>query len=553
MISVNYSKQKNFRNSAFLLVLVLFSIETAIAQIAPEKYFVKFTDKSATTFSLSNPQDFLSQKALDRRSSQSIAIDSNDLPVVEAYVQQIFNCGQINILYRTRWLNGVVIQTTDTAALNCIESLPIVDTADSRLLAGKKGSDRYFESIEITKDNEIQSYPIYGETEAQITQVNLQRLHNMGYRGNGMTIAVLDNGFRHVDTSSVFEPLFQENRIVATRDFVDPQNHDVYDDGGHGTDVLAMMGVDIGFQAIGAAPEAEYMLIVTEDNSGENIIEEYNWIAGAEFADSAGADIINTSLSYTEFDDPGQSHTYSELDGKTTVAARGANLAASRGMLIVVSAGNFGNDPWQKISTPADADNALTIGSVNEDGEWSGFSSLGPAADGDIKPNVVARGSQAAIPSATNIGQIERVTGTSFSSPLIAGAAACLWQGLPNFKWSEIKQAIEQSSSIYDNPNEQLGYGIPDFHKAYQLADAGLLSAEVINQSRNVKVYPNPARNFIDIEVIAPNPYTIYDARGSLIEIGRVEKQKRINLSDWAAGVYYLKINGQQFPVVVLE
>jgi len=384
-------------------------------------------------------------------------------------------------------------------------------------------------------------------------------MHTQGYVGQGMVIAVLDAGFYKADSLPAFDSLRINNQILGCRDFVTGDTL-VYEDYPHGMNVLSCMGGNIHGSLVGTAPKAKYWLLRTEDAWSETLQEEINWAVGAEFADSVGADVINSSLGYSNFDNPADSHTYADMDGNTTIISNAADFAVSKGIFVTTSAGNAGGPPWYKITAPADADSVLTVGAVDSVGVLAGFSSRGPTFDGRIKPNVVARGYQAAFASAS--GGITQGNGTSFSSPITAGAVACLWQAHPTKTNMEILSAIEQSASQSSNPDSLVGYGIPNFCTA----SAILTGIEENNNSINVfTLYPNP---FINLITITCNNSQKQLVRVSLIDISGREvfvenKLLESNTNTFtikpetqlAKGLYILKIvsNSQSSSIKVIK
>jgi hypothetical protein len=315
----------------------------------------------------------------------------------------------------------------------------------------------------IISQEKIESYN-YGYSYHQIQMLGGVNLHNKGFHGEGMLIAILDAGFSQANLMTVFDSARANNQILATWNFVNGTNN-VYGFAGHGSYTFSIIGANWDNVMIGTAPKANYLLLITEDISSENLIEEYNWAAGAEYADSAGADVISCSLGYSEFDDPTMNHTYADMNGHTTPCAKAANLAASRGIVVVNSAGNEGGSSWQYITTPADADSIISVGAVDSSGVYAHFSSTGPSSDGDVKPTVAAIGQGTYVADINNTGAFPG-NGTSFSCPLIAGMTACLWQCNPDATYNQVIQAIKQSASQYSKPYSLLGYGIPDFNSA---------------------------------------------------------------------------------------
>ncbi|HOK85921.1 MAG TPA: S8 family serine peptidase [Tenuifilum sp.] len=528
-----------------LLKFLSFILLFATASILPvnvsaqAKYFIGFTDKQNSTYSVDKPNEFLSARAIERRQKQGIAITTDDLPVSSTYINQVAQIAT-TIHYPLRWFNGVVATLTPQQ-LTAIQELSFV-----------KSVTKVFEPTKSSTDEETDWQPLnqsdkntfanlnYGASYTQVAMMNGHILHGNGYLGDGMVIAVLDAGFLNANTHSAFDSLWQRGRILGARDFVNPQS-DIYKEHYHGTMVLSAMGGYIDGQLIGTAPRANYWLIRTEDAATEQIIEEYNWAAGAEFADSVGADIINSSLGYTTFDVASQNHTYQDLNGNTAPVTLAANMAASKGMVVVVSAGNDGNAPWHYISVPADSPNVLTVGAVDNKRVKADFSSFGPTADGRIKPDVCAMGKGTVLAIAT--GTTGTSNGTSFSSPLMAGMVACLWQAKPSLTAQQIVELVKSSSSSYASPNNNTGYGIPDFAQA---------STSSITDARNsIELWPNPFTSKINIllgKSFIPANISIFTTNGQLIltmnafsdGTGHVE----INISEeLPKGIYLLSID----------
>jgi subtilisin family serine protease len=373
-------------------------------------------------------------------------------------------------------------------------------------------------------------------------------LHEMGFMGEGMVIAVLDAGFENVNNISAFDSLRMNNRILGTWDFVDGKE-DVYTVGGHGRNVLSIIAGNLPGTFMGSAPRASYYLFRTEEGASEYKIEEANWIAAAERADSLGADMITSSLGYSDFNDTSTSYTYADMDGNTTICTRGADFAARKGMLMVNSAGNEGTSSWHYLTAPSDADSVMTIGAVTPDGEVSSFSSRGPSADGRIKPNISGQGQATAFIDVS--GNVATGSGTSYSTPLLAGLTACLWQSSKEKSNMEIIQIIQQTASAADNPNDSIGYGIPDFQAAHLklLVDKGALY-----QMENLPVaYPNPFTTGLNVMLYAPEQglyqVDVFDSKGQKIynELRMVDANRfsRIDLSLLDAaqpGMYVIRI-----------
>lgn len=447
-----------------LLFILAFSV-AASAQVAPNKYWIQFTDKTNTPYTIGDPSQYLSQRAIDRRTRQGIAIDESDLPVDPAYIDSVLNTGAITLIHSSKWFNAISVETTDTAALDSVRTFSFVNTVRS-VIAHQDEKVGKFEGEEHgTRCYVSESHSAYyGPGYTQVNLLNGIVLHDMGLKGAGMMIGVLDSGWEGYDQMDAFQRLRDEGRIVGTKDMVDGGNW-IFEHG-HGSWVLGCMAAELPGELIGTAVDAMYLLVRTENDTSEYVIEEDHWVAGAEYADSVGVDIINTSLGYSTFQDTTQNHSYADLDGNTTIIAIGSDIASSKGILCVTSAGNSGTSPWYYITSPADADSCLAVGSIDLNGNYSDFSGKGPSSDGDVKPNIAAPGEAVYLPVIWGPGTFQG-NGTSFSSPLVAGMAACLWQAFPQATNMDIKSAIELSAHQYTNPDEFMGYGIPDFYKAY--------------------------------------------------------------------------------------
>ena len=472
----------------FLSIIIFFQVN---AQVAPNKYRIFLTDKNNNSYSISNPEQFLSEKAINRRINQDIEITENDLPVSDFYIDSLKSFGLI-ILNKSKWMNSVVVFSTDQELIDTLDNIGFIKSVHKIDLMPTID----FSLVNKIKSPDSENVLNYGESGVQISMLSGQVLHQHNFQGQGITIAVIDAGFYNVDILPAFDSLFYNNQIVGTFDFVN-RNTEIYSDHSHGMKVLSIIGGNLPGKLIGTAPKANFLLLRSEDADSEYTIEEDNWASAAEFADSAGADIINTSLGYTEFDDPSQNYTYSNMDGNTAFISRAADIAASKGILVVVSAGNSGDDDWKYISAPADADSVLTVGAVDAYAGYASFSSQGPTSDGRIKPNIAAMGYQTIFQDIT--GDIARGNGTSFSAPIISGLAACLWQALPNLTNMEIIDLIEQSAHQYSTPDNQLGYGIPDFAKAANITSVPLLDEPILN----VNIYPNPFNS--ELNIFIPN------------------------------------------------
>lgn len=477
------------------LITLAFVLLIQLSNAQNTNYWIVLKDKNSSPYSLEQPEKFLSAKALQRREKQHIAVTLNDLPVNPSYIQDIRKAG-VKVLSASKWFNTVSVITDDPGKIAKIKALPFVKEVKKINSATAKQSKFENERLTPVNTQQFQKQPRgldYGPSYKQSSQINVSCLHNKGYLGEGMTIAVLDAGFYNVNTLPAFDSLRLNKRLLGARDFVTGDTM-VFEDNAHGMMVLSSMTGNLPGQLIGTAPKAKFWLLRTEDAATETIQEEMNWAVGAEFADSVGADIINTSLGYSTFDDSTQNHTYADMNGNTTIITKAADIAASKGIFVSVSAGNSAGPPWFKITAPADADSVLTVGAVDSLGSIAYFSSRGPSFDGRVKPNTVARGFMAIVANTTS--GITMVNGTSFSSPISAGAVACLWQANQAKTNIQLLKAIEQSASQYATPDSIKGYGIPDFCKASDI----LIGIDPYQLTENAfTVYPNPFHSGFNI------------------------------------------------------
>ncbi len=519
------------------------------------RYIVKFTNKTNTPYTIGNPLAYLSQRAIDRRTNYGIPVDASDLPVDPAYVQQVKSISGVTMLNVSKWFNAVIVDVATPSALTNINALPFV--ASSSNVGKTKGPDdatvdkfHLYDQGPVKGNNTVARTAgfNYGNALNQTTMININSLHNLGFSGHGMLIAVIDAGFQDADIMNCFDSLFNDGRVLATWDFVSNEIN-VYDDYWHGASVLATMAANVPGDMVGTAPEAQYILLRSEDASSEYIIEEYNWAVAAEYADSAGADVINSSLGYTEFDDPSQNHIYDDLDGNTCPVTIAADWAASKGIIVVNSAGNSGNSAWQYLGAPADGNNVFAIGAVNSSGQYASFSSQGPSYDGRIKPDVVAQGQGTVLFMPGNPSSTQS-SGTSFSGPIIAGSVACLHQRFPAKTNIEIMDAVRQSASQYTMPDAFLGYGIPDFGVA-SLVLGGYDIDLFDNGLEFIEFFPNPVKSGSELKVSFFSrlkeevKIEVMDATGKLIYSQAIESSSSVMPFDMdthlRAGIYFIR------------
>jgi hypothetical protein len=535
----------------FFTILSVFFL--TIQTKAQDYYWLAFTDKNNTEFSFSAPEKYLSERAIDRREKQLIIIDSLDLPVNSNYISEVLNLG-VEFVHASKWLNGITVKSEIDSFSFMVLQLPFV--RDIQLTKPKLQSKSYFEKFQEFRNDE--SVPIdtsrYGYSVNQTGILNGQFLHNQNYLGQGMQIAILDGGFLNADKYNAFDSLWANVQILGTKDFVDP-NSDIFSTHYHGMSVLSCMGGNIPGELIGTAPKASYWLLRSEDTSTEYLIEEDNWIVAAEFADSAGVDIINSSLGYTDFNDAATNHTYADMDGKSTRITQGANIAASRGILVFSSAGNEGNKTWKYISAPADGENVIAVGAVNKDSITAPFSSHGPAFGGEIKPNITALGWNTYLQLSN--GNLGFLSGTSFSSPVVAGMAACLWQAFPNATSKQVKQVLELSGHLFDKPDTLMGFGIPDMQKAHFLLMNS--SSHEKQFSKQWIAYPNPVCDLLILQkngsqIQGKISLEIYSMDGKMLRKWEKADTPRIeldNLNMLPNGILLLKISSGNFSETI--
>lgn len=522
-------------------ICFLLSCTLLLAQNAQYAYEVHFTDKGNTPYSLSDPGGYLSARSITRRNKYNITIDSTDLPVNTTYTDSILAKTDGILHLTSKWLNLCIILVNDT---NDVLSLDTLSFVSGYKRVGyypfglhqrpQTGQDQVLDDLDTN---------FYAAAWTQIHLCHGEYLHQQGYMGEGMLIAVIDVGFENASNISFYDSLRQQDRVLDTFNFKQ-HNGDVFSSGIHGTKILSCMAAYAPESFVGTAPKAMYALYATDDETTENSIEMDNWLAAAERADSIGADIITTSLGYNTFDDNANSLTYEQLDGKTTIAAKAANMATQKGILVLTSAGNEGMTSWHYMLTPGDADSALTVGAVNSSKEVASSSSYGPNAAGVLKPDVCAHG--VATASISPEGEIVTGSGASYATPIMAGLAACLMQAFPNKTPFEIRQLIRSVSDHYTSPDEHIGYGVPDFEMALQPS-----AVDNIHPEGNYTVYPNPANSTLNITFnqspAGPLQITIADISGRILM-----KENRngiisgvpviMNVSKLSSGTYFLKI-----------
>ncbi|MGM5470760.1 S8 family serine peptidase [Flavobacteriaceae bacterium LMO-SS05] len=532
----------NKRMTKIVLFLGLF-VGCNLAFSQTQDAWVYLTDKENVQSSIDNPNTILSQKAIDRKNAHGVAIDARDVPVNESYISQLKAQTGISVMAKSKWFNAVHVRgnETDIKALSGLGFVANIDFADKNLNTSRTRQPENKFHIE-----ESQVAFVYGSTQNQVQMIHADALHLQDYTGEGITIAVLDAGFPNVNTMSAFKRLRDNSKLLDGYDFVDrTANIYAFTGNNHGTKVLSTMAAYVQDQFVGSAPDASYYLFRTEDVFSENPIEESYWVEAAERADSLGVDVINSSLGYFDYDNPKYSYTASELNGSTTYITKGATIASEKGILVVVSAGNSGNNApgYTGVGAPADSPSILTIGAVDSGGTIANFSSRGSAIQLTQKPDVVAQGKGAYVVS--NTGSIVANDGTSFSSPITAGAVASLWQALPNASNAEIMDYVRQSASQYMTPDYEYGYGIPNFELALNTA----LSLQEENIT-GFKIFPNPVHNILYINVSNENEQsilTIYNMLGKTVLQQTITKSANsIDVSSMDSGMYMINLKWKQ-------
>jgi serine protease AprX len=543
----------------FTLVIILLLLNVW-ARAQHKKYIVSFIDKKGTAHTLSNPSTYLSARAIERRIRQKLPIDSTDLPVSKAYLDSVRQFASVQLVHTSKWLNQALISTDDGWAVERIKNFPFVKSVRlvSQAPMARRRTDKRTKGWELLPEGRVQQTDetntiSYGNTYNQIHLHKGEYLHDLGFTGRGISIAVLDAGFNAYKTNPAFDSVRLDGRILGEWDFVE-NNASVNEDHFHGANCLSIMAANRPGVIVGSAPHASYWLLRTEDAFSETLQEEVNWATAAEFADSAGADIISSSLGYIDFDDPADDHSYAERDGKTTLITRAANMAARKGMIVVNSAGNNGMQmsDMRFVGCPADGDSVLAVGGTDGFGNLYLSGSWGPNSAGRVKPNVVSVAQGTVFANA--LGNAAAGNGTSYACPNMAGLIACLWQAFPEFTNMEIIDYVQRASDLADAPNERMGYGIPNFELAYQLLfeERERRGQNSIPGNKWIKAYPNPSPGDFKVVIKAPNTgkgsLQLIDMMGRIIESKTLEVTSGqlyfIHFSNkhaWARGLYYVR------------
>jgi hypothetical protein len=503
------------------LIIFMFAVSFTVLAQSPTCYRIYLSDKQNTPYSINNPSEYLSQRAIDKRERFNIPITEQDLPINPQYKQQILALHpQMQSLSVSKWMNTFTIYCPDSTVVPQIENLPFVDSVmavgaynlhDSRIMQIPDNPISMVHSSPISVKDAID----YGEGLAQIALLNGIPLHEEGFHGEGMLIAVLDGGFFGIETISFFQDMVNEGRFYGHYSLM-PNFVDTLESGWsevHGTLVTSAIAANTNGELVGTAPAASYALIHTEWVGSEELVEEDFWANGAEIADSIGADVINSSLGYRSFPNfPQADISYVDMDGVNSIASRCATILGQKGVIVCIAAGNDGNNDYYYVGRPGDAYDILCVGACTADSIIAGFSSHGPSYDGRVKPDITSQGVETACYYPFNM--LSFADGTSLATPVAAGMCACLWQAMPDYSSTEMMQIIRESSHLYNNPNTEYGYGIPDFYKAYS-THVGINEYKPLILS----VYPNPVTD--RLHIVNPDgniqTVTVYNASGQLV------------------------------------
>ncbi|MGO3184106.1 MAG: S8 family peptidase [Aequorivita sp.] len=523
-----------------LLLLTIVLISTfSFAQVQDALVYLEDKDPSVVAAALADPITIMTQAAIDRKSIQGTPIDDRDVPLNETQKASIAASTGISVLAKSKWLNAVYVRgsQTDIDDLLDLSFVTNIEFADKSL---NRSSGKQFSKDKFEIENRSMSEYNYGTATNQTEMINVNSLHDDGYTGEAILVAFLDNGYPGVLTNPAYTRLRNEDRLLGYYDFV-ARLENPNGSGSHGASTMSDAAAVLEDEFMGTAPDASYYLFITEDSGEESPAEEAYWVEALERADSLGVYVTNTSLGYQAFDRSEYNHTYEDLDGQTTIGSRGSNVAFDKGMVNVVSAGNEGYG-FGYVGSPADAPGSLTIGAVDSQEDYVYFSSHGPTSDGRIKPDVMAKGADAAV--VNQYGDVTTASGTSFSSPITAGAVASLWSAFPHVKNEVIVQAIRESADRYSNPSDFYGYGVPDFGLAYD--NIKLLSTEQYMQEHNFALYPNPVSTQINIsfpESAEKADFVLYNVLGERVLQKNITALKNsIDVSELTSGMYIASI-----------
>lgn len=516
----------------FLYIFLIFLGNLINAQ--SELVFVYFKDKPNSAAFFANPTSELTQKSIDRRTNLGIVLTEQDAPIEATYIQNIKDLGY-KVTDYSKWLNGVAVNA-DSVQIADLKTKSYIQKVESFVVHSTilKHSTLKQNKFKDLYKNNLQNFN-YGLGAGQIDQVNLRAVHVAGFTGKNITIAMIDTGFPTVDTGSVYARIRDNNQIKGGYNFVN-KSADIYNTSvnPHGSYCLGVIAAYVDGEFVGSAPDADFYLYASEDASVEIPEEQLYWIEAAEEADRKGVDIISTSLGYYEFDDPRYSLQYSDMNGKTSFIARGAEIATQKGIVVVAANGNEGTISWHYLVTPADNKAVFSIGAVNPAGDSASFSSYGPNSEGDIKPDGSTRG------SSTYLGFNNTITsggGTSFATPLAAGGIACLLQANMIENRETLKNLLRQKASLYPAHDDQKGFGILNFGDVLPK----VLANNNVSLKSILKIYPNPVKDILTFQIAEKAVKAeIYDSLGRKIK--NLKEDSQNNVSELKTGIYYLKV-----------
>ena len=537
-----------------LLFLFIITSLSSFSQVEDAWVFLKDKPKSSTF--LSNPLTMLSQRALDRRSENFVPLDEKDVPVDEDYLDDLKADANLTVLGKSKWLNAVHIQAEIDDINTLVAQYSFINNIEFANKSLNNSGKKRIKSIVSNHQNKFKVAKTdfnYGDADNQIKMLKGNYLHQEGLTGEGQIIAIIDAGFPNVNTLSTFQRIRDNNQILGGYNFAD-RNENFYSRDSHGTHVLSSIAGYIENDFVGTAPDAKFYLFISEIAQTVTVLEETLWVEAAERADSLGVNVINTSLGYTTYDNANHSHTYEDMDGKTTFISRGAEIGASRGLLLINAAGNEGSKTWKYIGAPADAASVITVGAVDYLGNIASFSSFGPSSDGRIKPEILGQGQNPALINYATGEIMTSSSGTSFSSPIMAGLIACLNQNRSfvlrssaknrtNYN-SDLIESVFKSADRFNNPTEQHGYGIPNFENALNFyISTGSIEDAILSK---LEIYPNPINDFFqfssNIDVFTDFKFQIYTVLGKKILEKENFKSRFIDISTLKTGIYLLKV-----------
>lgn len=470
-----------FKKITILILISIFFGNWVQGQQNEQAYWIFLSDKNDVTF---DPYAYFDQKAIDRRMKHNLSLSHfTDWPLNNSYIQ-IVKENSDSILGQTRWFNAIAVMANPEQIIALQKLSCVREVRPMKYYAVTAATEHISSTSDIDNDKKN-----------QLESMEYHLFQEAGIDGKGVRIAIFDGGFPGVNTISALKPIIESGRLIMTWDFT-KNKENVFYSISHGTNVMSCIGgVDFDGNAIGMATGAEYLLAKTEIKR-EPYSEEKNWLEAVEWADKNGAEIINSSLGYTS-----DRYFQEDMDGEKSLVAKAANMAASKGILVVNAAGNDGDSGWEIIGTPADADSVLAIGGVSPESLIHiSFSSYGPTATGTMKPNVCAFG-QAYV--AEKGGGYSIASGTSFASPLVAGFAACALQANPNLKTMELFHLIEQSGHLYPYFDYAHGFGIPQ-------------ASYILNQTRDsipFSLNTSQSSDGIFAEILYPGKFQIGEYR----------------------------------------